>query len=719
MLRRLTLGAIAVGLAVSAAAQDSVSKHGTGLPGDALTPWNTSQQCAAYVVDLVPFQTSWGHTFAIAPLVKSPKAASTFFNNLHSAQSISRRQAQSVPFAASAYQLWEGAPGYGINASDNLVPNTTAPTGSANQFALAFADFGRTASNVDYNGVTGAIVNYLPTDPTRLYVRRVNAVVNGFDPAENRSQLGIGTIDEFGTLMFRGDAGSPAATGPNALTGNNVFRVDLPARSCGALNVLDNDGLTDTAATRWLVVKSATVHNTPNIGPASVFGDAYYLGANYDRNYVYGATQATVLQTDAHRPGTDDHRGTMAYTTKNVPCIAGTHGTGAFLTKSIGSSPTNSISVFGLNSDGSPAGTLLLTPPANVVDPTTGRSIFQDSGNGFGNYRGSLAFRGGNSPVGVNVDQAGRLLAAAVLYTPEFATNPLNYLLVARVGTGCNVEWTLAAYAGDETGQVQSGKPILGPGGVQIGQLVQMLEVTGGAPLGPSFSGPAIDAAGNIWFVSSVLLTHWRDGTPRLFPDYDSALIRAVYNPANFSYDLELVLELGDTFVGANSGVPWRITFMGVASGSSADPATVWSQNISEQAHLGQPVDPTWSPADPRTLGGLVLRMKVVYDVNGDGEFNDPTASGGDPNSPDEAYQVVAYIGADVQGGPSYVCADTNCDGVVDTADIDNFVYVVVNGQPAPGCPTSLQAADTNGDGVVDTADIDSFVAAVVGGGCQ
>jgi hypothetical protein len=69
--------------------------------------------------------------------------------------------------------------------------------------------------------------------------------------------------------------------------------------------------------------------------------------------------------------------------------------------------------------------------------------------------------------------------------------------------------------------------------------------------------------------------------------------------------------------------------------------------------------------------------------------------------------------------GPSFVCADTNCDGVVDTADIDNFVYVVVNNQPAPGCPTSLLAADTNGDGVVDTADIDSFVAAVVAGGCQ
>jgi hypothetical protein len=69
--------------------------------------------------------------------------------------------------------------------------------------------------------------------------------------------------------------------------------------------------------------------------------------------------------------------------------------------------------------------------------------------------------------------------------------------------------------------------------------------------------------------------------------------------------------------------------------------------------------------------------------------------------------------------GPSFICADTNCDGAVDTADIDNFVYVVVNGTAAPGCPSSLLAADTNEDGAVDTADIDSFVAAVVAGGCQ
>ena len=60
---------------------------------------------------------------------------------------------------------------------------------------------------------------------------------------------------------------------------------------------------------------------------------------------------------------------------------------------------------------------------------------------------------------------------------------------------------------------------------------------------------------------------------------------------------------------------------------------------------------------------------------------------------------------------------DLNCDGVVDTADIDAFVLALVD--PAayeteyPGCDRSL--GDTNGDGVVDTADIDGFVSLVVG----
>ena len=61
---------------------------------------------------------------------------------------------------------------------------------------------------------------------------------------------------------------------------------------------------------------------------------------------------------------------------------------------------------------------------------------------------------------------------------------------------------------------------------------------------------------------------------------------------------------------------------------------------------------------------------------------------------------------------------DLNCDGAVDTADIDAFVLALVDpvGYAAvfPGCDIML--ADMNGDGAVDTADIDGFVAAIIGG---
>jgi hypothetical protein len=65
-----------------------------------------------------------------------------------------------------------------------------------------------------------------------------------------------------------------------------------------------------------------------------------------------------------------------------------------------------------------------------------------------------------------------------------------------------------------------------------------------------------------------------------------------------------------------------------------------------------------------------------------------------------------------------YRIGDLNCDGAIDTADIDGFVLALVD--PAhyaamfPHCDYML--ADCNGDGAVDTADIDSFVMLIVGG---
>ena len=66
-----------------------------------------------------------------------------------------------------------------------------------------------------------------------------------------------------------------------------------------------------------------------------------------------------------------------------------------------------------------------------------------------------------------------------------------------------------------------------------------------------------------------------------------------------------------------------------------------------------------------------------------------------------------------------YLACDANCDGVVDTADIDAFVTALANpnlyATTYPAC-SWLCNNDANGDGSVDTADIDAFVDCVVAG---
>jgi hypothetical protein len=89
------------------------------------------------------------------------------------------------------------------------------------------------------------------------------------------------------------------------------------------------------------------------------------------------------------------------------------------------------------------------------------------------------------------------------------------------------------------------------------------------------------------------------------------------------------------------------------------------------------------------------------------------TQSGTGPSGP--TTEVFATF---VGEAPVSAVGDLNCDGAVDTADIDAFVLALVDpaGYAAqyPDCDVLL--ADTNGDGVVDTADIDGFVALIIGG---
>ncbi len=656
-------------LAMPAIAQDSVGTG--GLPGDALSPYSTANQCFEYDITMTPFQASWGTEFAICPLIKASKGDPNYFNNFLSAQSLSRLQF-----------FGDGS----------------------NQFAATAAEFGG-----NYNGVLGGIVTYDLSNPLALHVKRVVAASNGTNNTENFADLGIGTVDEYGNVCFRSDTGQ--------YTPNNIFLVDMAARNCGVLNVIG--GTLDAPATNQIVTNHASVHTTPNIGPAGLFGSAHYLGANFDGNYGYGITNPPTY-TSAHLdPNVTSTRGNMAYMTQSHPCLGGTHGTGALLAYVETSAACDTFNLWGINAGGAVAltpGPKALTLPATITDYAD--SVTKTVGGaGFDHYHSQVAFRGGNAQIGMNVDQQGRLLAAAVVYEPSvFNNNPVNYIAAARMDAfDCVPEWSIVAYSRADYSVPAPGKAILdGPGGNQIGFLTTMDNVTGGTPFGPSISAPMIDSVGNVWFISAVGLDKL-DPNEVPFIDYDSALIRAVYDPdadglGNPGWELELVLELGDVFEGLNSGKYWQIQFMGIADSDSVDSGGAWSSNIAEKAFLG--VDPVGlEPADALSLGGLVVNIDIVYDVDEDFDFDDPTSSGGDPNSLDESYRVLAYVSAAV---PPQVWdpGDMNCDGVVNNGDIDPFV-LALNSQPDyelayPDC--DFNNGDINGDGFVNNGDIDPFV---------
>ena len=264
-MRKVQLGIVVLALlATPALAQDSVSRNLGGLPGDALNPYNDatspsgSEQCKDYVVDLVPFTTSWETEFAVAPIVKSSKVTSQYFNALISAQSISRLHLQGIMPAMPTYSEWVSAPGLGVHPTENLPGAPIAAPGGVNQFGVVFAEF-----EDEWNGAIGAVVNYDPAASNRLYVHRVVAAGNGHILGEDRSTINVGSVDAFGQTMLRCDDNN--LLGPNPIVGDNIFGVPMLGRNCSVRNVIDAAGASDIG--NWIVQSSGTVHTTPNIGP--------------------------------------------------------------------------------------------------------------------------------------------------------------------------------------------------------------------------------------------------------------------------------------------------------------------------------------------------------------------------------------------------------------------------------------------------------------------
>lgn len=708
--------AVVVGLCAGGVqAQDSVSKLGC-LPGDAVRPWDAtgathgSEQCNHYVVDLSEFQTSWGQTFGIAPIVKSSRTSSGFFGSLTSANGISRDQLTDVPFAADSYDLWTG-PGFGVNGdpaiNDPGIPlDTSSFTG--NQFALGFAEFSTAAGGGEYNGIVGALVNYLPAAPRRLYVSRVLAASNSCSDASELSQFGFGSVDATGYLHFRADDFSLAGgCGLTSLLEDNLYQVNLAARMCGVRNVVSNDflagGQFDVPATRWLLRNATVSANTPGIVPASVTGGPPLLiGTNFMDQFLRGASFPLTMDNSHLATVVAVHRGNISYTARNCARLNSTHGIVGILGKAEAGGAGNEtrsehLNVFGINAGGSVTGKQGLRLPPTLTDPTTGRTFTATDVDDFAHRRSQVAFRGGNGQIALGADQQGNLLAAAVVDHPfvgliNITTWPINYVAVAKLNCAAGtVTWTLAGYTDDPAGDGGLGKPILnGPAGAMIGRMINAETafsdgVFDKQVLGPSVSGPMIDSAGNVYFLSVVELF----GEPE--SEFTTALLRAVYDPMAFAYRLELMFKLNDVFPGANSGRNYRIDFLSIRDSNSVDSGTAWSQNILETAHLGMS-SAGLPPGDPRTLGGLVIAAEIIYDYDQDGDYQ---ANCGVGNG-DQDYNVMLYIGSVAAAGCE-AASDCN-DNTLCTLDL------------CDGGSCSQQAisyGDINNDGVLDEKDTD------------
>ncbi|MAY75756.1 MAG: hypothetical protein CMJ31_13780 [Phycisphaerae bacterium] len=696
------------GAAASVCAQDSVSSLGTGLPGDGPDAFAAADQIDNYIVDLVPFSTSWGTRFGLGHLHKSPNVDGPmgFFGSLISAQAIS---ADTIMTSLDDdFAFWDTA-GPGVGANNSAPTTLSIDLDRVVQQSAIFSGF----SN-DNNTINGSVIWMNCRDATRLYVKRVLGANNeSAIGVGGAAQLGVGAIDADGNAYYRADAGSSPSI-------NNLIRTRLCDRADATFNVLTGGSVTasDAASTDILLTGTTTTHSIPQAMPESIFGGSGLVAApNFSSQFVFGGASPLSTSTDhlfgAGAASAVDQRGGLALTPNTFAGFA-TPGVATMANLAKGGAPlsgeTETINVFAVDASGAPiAASRRLYDPSNTTITDNSNSFVLNTTNGLSvHHYSQTAFLGGSAQVDVQVVPGttmagGDLIAAVTLaenQSSRFDQDPDNYIVAFRETPGGVVQETLVAYASF----VQGNKEILnGAGGTAIGELLP-IDVAFAGQTGPSFSAPSIDSAGNVWFVAPFQLDAEDDA--------DVGLFRAVYDPTDFSYDLELVIRAGfgtgTTLTGANSGVPFQIQFISISDSNSISSGAFWSSNVSNAAALGQ--DPAnLSPADPNTNGGVVVSVDIVYDVDGDGDFEDPTAGGGNASSLDESYNSLIYIGAMTNYEPGCNPADIAAPfGALDVGDTTAFLQ-------AFGAQNPL--ADFNCDGMFDIADNVLFLQAF-GAGC-
>ena len=761
------LSALAVvalcGLCASAFAQDStglVSVTNPGVTndpvGDALPTHDVNQIRRTFVVDGIPFQSNYGNSWGLWPVMKSSRnQPGLFFNGAFSAQALSQDQLGNVDLSSVTFAEWDG-PTKGIHPTDNAAPdgNVAGPT-NALQLATIFSEFGGFDGNI-----VGGFINWDADAPGRKYVSRVLAANStSANQGASSASFGVGAVDAHGNAIFRADSFTPTgAPTVSVVNDDGMWRVDLAQRANGQLftDSLVSDGTSNNATNAaWL----DAIRYGQNIGfgntitpagmiPESVQGArSVYVGSSFVPGYVHENAVNTTTAVDGNGAGfltgpSDDSRGGIAVLPSGF-FGNNTVATGAVLGKPqpVGTNPndnTFSIIVFGINADGSidPAtvneyrapwaidGTLAgnVAPNSPSTDPITGYDVVAGE---FDGYRSQLNFQGPTGPAALGLDRDGNLLVAGIVYNQlAEGGDPANSIVVARVQTTGAVAWTTVAY-NDYPGV--NGKVFNdgGPAGPVYARLVANEDIVNfnlrglatGDSNGPSFSAPAFDSRGNVYFLAAIQIKRGvnqqgADDFDELFPPtnaidpvtqpddrdlFEYGLIRAELSDTVFGYNLDLMLRTGQVFTGADSGVDFMLDRMSMADGNSGSSASMGQGSVTKAPFNGVALGSAAPSNAPEALGGLIFRAGLVYDsdgldtidtptevglapdttlvglsldVGGEGQFENPTADVGPtnvlifPDALDQAYNTLMFVSFLPEAPTGGACCVFSCEGI-------------------------------------------------------
>lgn len=731
-----SVGVVALtGLATTARGQDSVASTPGG--NDALPVYDPTLQQRRYVVDLATVRSSWGRSLLVGPILKAPRDPNALFSTQTlGASAISGgfwrgAGGTGVVFPTTqTYAQWS-APGQGVNtpatgAQNNPPASSVNRTGYDVQFAAAIgalSQVGAGATASSPTNIIGARVGFDLNARKRLYVERTNALLSALTAGtgagpDNTASLSLGAVDAFGYVSVRADEYGLGAF-PTKIKGENIIRVDLSKRDVNPANIAavnspynllsPENQAWDAGSTTYLVNASTVTVNTPAGGlqtalpPAVPGGPPIPLPTPFAQTFTLDFAGGLRLNNGAttvsgHRAsGVTGLRGNPSFSLATAS--GGSAGTLGFLgttttgaVNAVAASPARSINVAGVDFALNPLAPTITagsarsaTMPANISNGLSPGhpDVFTANAGGIGaefrHWLSQVSFRGPSGQTGVGqTSGATPVLVAAATATDQ---GKGEFIAVVTNPGGSGEQWTVAAFTGTSANAIFPNGPrgqrvLSGPGGAMIGRLI-----AGNPPVTTpvAMSSPAVDLAGNVYFVS-----RW---APVSGADANTAQVglfratRAAAAPNN--YEIELLLTTGQSIDGPNSGTTYKVAGLRLADADSI------ASGGFHQGQLIQENIPGRAASTPLSLfnfGGALVNATIVYQ------------RGSPAGSVTEPYEAALFIGPG-----KTLAADINDDGVVNFLDLN--IVLSEFGQTGTGL-----AGDVNGDGIVNFLDLNEVL---------